>query len=131
MKLFNLFKRKRTDQNPEHRSVWKTFSDPDEIRTLLEKSKDRPQLIYKHSNRCSVSFITKDELDSNAEKMNQFADLYIVDVIRQRDISNAVTSLLKIRHESPQALLIKDENIVWKGSHWEVNSQEILSCLKQ
>lgn len=129
MKLFNLFRKKRTESM--ERSIWNTLSDAEEIRTILEKSKERPQLIYKHSNRCSVSFITKDELDSSAKKMSQFADLYIVDVIRQRDISNAVTTLLKVRHESPQAFLIKDENVVWKGSHWEINNQEILDHLNQ
>lgn len=127
MKILDLFKSKRTDTM--ERSTWNTISDPEEAQTLLEKSKKRPQLIYKHSNHCSVSFIAKEGLDSNTEKLNQFADLYIIDVIRQRDISNAIETMLKIRHESPQALLLKDGKVVWKGSHWDVKSQDILSTL--
>lgn len=128
MKILNLFKSKRTDTM--ERSTWNTISDPSETQTLVEKSKNRPQLIYKHSNQCSVSFIAKEGLDSSTEELNQIADLYIIDVIRQRNISNAIATLLKIRHESPQALLLTDGKVVWKGSHWDVNAEEILKKLE-
>lgn len=129
MKILDLFKSKQTD--PLESTTWNTISEPEETQTLVEKSKKHPQLIYKHSNQCSVSFIAKKGLDSNIEKLSQFADLYIIDVIRQRDISNAIATLLKVRHESPQALLLKDGNVVWKGSHWDVDAEEILSRLNQ
>lgn len=128
MKIFDLFKSKSTD--PMEHSTWNTISGPEETQTLVEKSKNRPQLIYKHSNQCSVSFIAKEGLGSNADKFGQFADLYLIDVIWQRDISNAIATLLKVRHESPQALLLKDGNVVWKGSHWDVSAQEILNRLE-
>lgn len=127
MKILDLFKSKRTE--PMERSTWNTISNPEETQTLLEKSKKRPQLIYKHSNQCSVSFIAKEGLDSNVKELGQFADLYIIDVIRQRDISNAIETMLKVRHESPQALLLKDGKVAWKGSHWDVNAEEILKKL--
>lgn len=127
MKLFNLFKKEKTDSMKD--SSWNTLSDSEEFQSILEKSTSQPQLIYKHSNQCSVSFIAKEDLDSKSEKLSQFADLYMIDVIQQREISNTIATLLKVRHESPQALLLKDGSVVWIGSHWDVNAQEILNRL--
>lgn len=128
MKLFNLFKKKENDRMES--STWNTMSESEDVQSIVEKSKKHPQLIYKHSNQCSVSFIAKEGLDSNLEELSQFADLYIIDVIRQREISNAIATMLKVRHESPQALLLKAGKVVWKGSHWDVNVTEILNRLE-
>lgn len=128
MKLYNLFKKKKTDKNEP--LAWNTLYDSEEIPSIVEKSKVRPQLIYKHSNQCSVSFIAKEGLERSAEKISNSADLHIVYVIQQRDISNAIATEFKIRHESPQAILLKDGDVVWKGSHWDVNAKEILNRLE-
>lgn len=127
MKIPDLFK-SRTIESMEH-STWNTLSEPEEVQNVVEKSKKRSQLIYKHSNQCSVSYLAKEELDSNINRLSQFSDLIIIDVIRQREISNAITTLLKVRHESPQAILLKDGQVVWRGSHWGIISQDILSAL--
>jgi bacillithiol system protein YtxJ len=42
----------------------------------------------------------------------------IVTVQTHRDISNAVTARLGVRHETPQALLIQDGRVVWSASHF-------------
>jgi len=128
MKLFNLFKKKRTGKIES--STWNTLSEFKDVQCIVDKSNERPQLIYKHSNQCSVSFVAKDELEKNAEQISQIADLNIVYVVQQRDISNAIAMGLKIRHESPQAILVKDGEVIWKGSHWDVNAEEILNRLK-
>ncbi|MDR9409689.1 MAG: bacillithiol system redox-active protein YtxJ [Balneolaceae bacterium] len=128
MKLFNLFKKKRTGKMES--STWNTLSEFKDVQAILDKSNERPQLIYKHSTRCSVSFVSKDDLEKYAEQISQKADLNIVYVIQQRNISNAIATEFKIRHESPQAILLKDGEVIWKGSHWDVNAEEILNRLK-
>jgi bacillithiol system protein YtxJ len=35
-----------------------------------------------------------------------------------------------VRHESPQALLIKDGRSVWNASHWSVTSDSLSDALR-
>jgi len=46
-----------SSQESETSDIWETISDPTQLETIIEASKDQPQLIYKHSHRCSVCFV--------------------------------------------------------------------------
>lgn len=113
----------------ENNGIWNNASELGDVETILQKSKDRPQLIYKHSHRCSVCFLAKEELEGVADQINEIADLYMVNVIHERDFSNAIASELNVRHESPQVIILKNRKVLWKGSHWDVNGKHILSQL--
>lgn len=113
----------------EIREMWNSISGNEDLQTILERSAKHPQLIYKHSPSCSVSFIAKQELDSNVQELNKSVDLYLVNVIQERAVSNMVAQELGIRHESPQVILLKDGKVVWEGSHWQVKGEEILAGL--
>lgn len=116
--------------NAEEHEMWNEISGLEDIKNILQDSEDKPQLIYKHSHRCSVCFLAKEELENVAEKLNEIADLYMVNVVQQRDVSNAIASELDIRHESPQVLLLQDGEVSWAGSHWQIKGNDILSNLK-
>jgi bacillithiol system protein YtxJ len=45
-------------------------------------------------------------------------------------LSNLIAQRFGIRHESPQALLIKDERVVWHASHWAITSESLSNALK-
>lgn len=109
--------------------MWNKLSDIDEFQSILKRSNEKPQLIYKHSPSCSVSFLSKQDLDANTKKLAELADLHIVNVIGYRELSRGIASELNIRHESPQVLLVKNGEVVWHGSHWQVNSGEVYSKL--
>lgn len=114
----------------EDRTIWDDIPETDEIESILQKSEEQAQLIYKHSHRCSVSLMAKEELEEIAEELSSRSDLYMVDVIGRREVSNAIASKLNVRHESPQVIILKDREVVWKGSHWDVKGADILDRLK-
>jgi bacillithiol system protein YtxJ len=124
--LSNLIKTISSESGDQN-IMWNTLSKSEEFQAILKRSIKTPQLIYKHSPSCSVSFLSKQDLDSSTEKLSEIAELHIIDVIQQRELSNAIASELRIRHESPQGLLIKDGEVLWHRSHWKVTSEEILS----
>lgn len=126
--LANLFK--TITSKAEIRQMWNRISDIDEIQIILERSAMHPQLIYKHSPSCSVSFLAKQELDSKVQELSELADFHIINVIQGRAISNAVAQEFGVRHESPQVLLLKDGEIIWKGSHWQIKGEKLLSALQ-
>lgn len=80
--------------------------------------------IYKHSTRCNISYDALQEVRSYLE--NSSSDIYIIDVIRQRDISNYIESISGIRHESPQLIIYENANAVFNTSHFRI-TQNLLT----
>jgi len=127
MSFFDRVRNKSSDS--ENHEMWNSISGLGKIESILQNSGEKPQLIYKHSHRCSVSFLAKQELEGITEEVNDIVDLYMVNVIHQRDISNKIASELNVRHESPQVMILKNGEVVWSGSHWEIKGQDILKEL--
>lgn len=106
-------------------TIWKEISDVDTIPEIMDLSEHKIQIIYKHSHRCGVCLIAKEEMEKLAKEFLKVADLYMVNVIRQRAISNAISQRLEIRHESPQIIILEGGVVKWKGSHWDVTAANV------
>jgi bacillithiol system protein YtxJ len=53
----------------------------------------------------------------------------MVTVQTHRDVSNAVSARLGVRHETPQALLVRDGRVVWAASHFRVTADAVQRAL--
>jgi len=51
--------------------------------------------------------------------------LYFLDLLANRDISNAVASRFRVRHESPQMIILKNREVVHHSSHQSIEVQNI------
>ena len=47
----------------------------------------------------------------------QFLKVYYLDLLQYRIISNDIAKMFEVVHESPQLLVIKNENCVYNASH--------------
>jgi|SRR4051794_25015645 len=101
----------------------------DELDRLLVQSQGQPVLLFKHSYSCGVSAEALDELISHLNDKNTDVRYAMVTVQTHREISNAVSAKLGIRHETPQALLVRDGRVVWSASHFRVNARELDKAL--
>ena len=103
----------------------------DELDELLGKSDTRPLLLFKHSRSCGISAEALDELLAHLDEQPHDAARYaVVTVQTHREVSNAVTAKLGVRHETPQALVIRDGAVVWTASHFRVTADAMLKALK-
>jgi bacillithiol system protein YtxJ len=103
----------------------------DEIELLLAGSVSRPVLLFKHSHSCGVSAEALDELLDHLNADSDAADYALVTVQTHRDVSNAIAARLGVRHETPQAILVRDGRAVWTASHFRVNASAIRKALAQ
>ena len=103
----------------------------DDLDRLLEGSASRPVLLFKHSYSCGTSAEALDELIAHLdEKRRHDTDYAVVTVQTHREISNAVSARLGVRHETPQALLIRDRRVVWSASHFRVTADAVAKALE-
>ena len=106
----------------------------DEFDRLLSESHTRPLLVFKHSFTCGTSAEALDELiehlnDDIVASGGPDTAYAIVTVQTHRDVSNAVTTKLGVRHETPQALLIRNGRVVWAASHFRVTADAVKKAL--
>ena len=95
----------------------------EELDGLFEKSSEQPVFLFKHSLTCPISagvFQTVSEID---------ADVHLIVVQHAREVSNEVAQKTGIRHESPQAIVLKNGKPVYQASHYDVTAREIEQSL--
>jgi bacillithiol system protein YtxJ len=108
---------------------WIPLNSFQQLEKLNEKSATKPQLIFKHSTRCSISAMAKNRLYKN--ELPEDIDFYYLDLIAHRDISNKIAEQYGITHESPQVLLIKNGKCIYNESHSGIYMDEIIAKAQQ
>ncbi len=103
---------------------WIPLNTPEQVKDIIEKSAQKPQLIFKHSIRCSTSSLAKSRLEK--APMPENIDFYFLDLINYRSISHLVAETFRVHHESPQVLLIKNGECIYEESHIGIRMDEIV-----
>lgn len=88
-----------------------------QARALINSKKTL--LLFKHSNTCPISAAAKFEFD-NFLRAHSELDTRVVIVQEERALSNALADLLRVQHESPQAILLRNGEVRWHASHGEI-----------
>jgi bacillithiol system protein YtxJ len=91
---------------------------------LLQRSIKDPILIFKHSTQCPVSDQALEEFQTFLKSQHDIS-CGLVLVIENRDVSNAIAEQLRIRHESPQAIVVDGGRPVWNASHWSITADAL------
>jgi bacillithiol system protein YtxJ len=102
---------------------WTSITTLAQLDVISERSYSTPVLIFKHSTRCQISSMVLNRLER--EEAPEGVDLYFLDLIANRLISNAIAEKYSVAHESPQVLLIKNGECFYDESHNAITMQEI------
>lgn len=96
---------------------WIPLNSVAQLKEIKEASSGRPQVIFKHSTSCGISRMVLNMIKSSYGLENGQMDLYFLDLLANRDVSNAVASEFGVMHQSPQLLIIKNGVVVIHDSH--------------
>lgn len=103
---------------------WIHLTDDEQLKQIITKSQNKPQVIFKHSTRCSISAVALQRLQKVSQPSD--VDFYFLDLLSNRQLSNRVADVFKVDHESPQVLVIRDGECVFDESHLGISMNEIL-----
>jgi bacillithiol system protein YtxJ len=96
----------------------------------LERAFREPwALVFKHSTRCPVSSAAWREV-RRFRGAHREAPVYVVHVVEQRPLSNVLAARTGVRHESPQAVLLRDGRVAWHDSHEGVTAEALEALLE-
>ena len=102
---------------------WIHLTEEEQLKHIISKSQLRPQVIFKHSTRCSISAVALQRLQKTTQPSD--IDFYFLDLIAYRALSNKISSKFNVYHESPQILVIKNGECVYDESHGSITMDEI------
>ena len=101
----------------------------DQLEAIATASYAAPQLIFKHSTRCSISrFVLADFMNHFTYSSEEFGAYYL-DLLNHRDISAAIAERFNVVHQSPQLIIIKEGKAVAHASHEGVNELKLSTYL--
>ena len=99
------------------------MTETDAFAELVESSKTKPVVIFKHSTTCPVSALAY-------ERMTDFdGEIVLVEVQRARELSREIESRTGVKHESPQVLVLRNGHVVWDASHFQIKPEAVADAV--
>ena len=95
------------------------IADIESLERFISEAGETPAIVFKHSNTCGISARVYREM-SQVER-----PVGIVTVQQARDVSDEIERRFGVQHETPQALVVRGDEVVWSASHYAVKAQAI------
>lgn len=114
------------EEKPEEKSFWNKIESEEDLQTAIENSSRHKIGIFKHSTSCFISKTVLRNFEKEIENTDEKVDLYFLDLLAHRPISNKIAEELGVRHESPQFIVIENGKAISNASHQDISLSQIL-----
>lgn len=104
---------------------WKNIESIQMLDELVSLTQDNAVLIFKHSTRCSISMMALTRFESEWDLNISNCDLYFLDLIAHRDISNKIAEITGVIHQSPQVIVLRKGEVLYEESHNSISARDI------
>ena len=122
MGLFNKLFSSSSDTTEKKELPWISLSSMIQLEEIKRKSATKTQIIFKHSTRCGISRMVMNQFIKSYDFIESDFDLYYLDLLSYRDISNKIAETFQVYHQSPQLLIIKNGITIAHESHGNINA---------
>ena len=85
----------------------------------------QPVWVFKHSLTCPTSYTALAEFRAFAGDDGAETGCAVIEVQTARELSDELARRTGVRHESPQALLLHNDEAVWHASHWRIKADSL------
>ncbi|UAB84035.1 bacillithiol system redox-active protein YtxJ [Zunongwangia sp. SCSIO 43204] len=118
------------ESNNQSKVNWRPLTDISEVEVAEMESQQQLVAILKHSTRCGISRMVLRQFE-NSYDIPEDAEvkLYFLDLLSHRDISNEIADRFKVRHESPQLIILQQKEVVHHSSHQDIDVNNIKEFL--
>lgn len=109
---------------------WVALSDKAQLEEIIHLSSTMPVLIFKHSTRCGISKMALKTFEREFDLKETEITLCFLDLLNYRELSQDISTKFKVAHQSPQVLVIKNEEVIYHDSHNYISFDQIKEILK-
>ena len=107
---------------------WINIVSVQQLNDILDNSSDVTNLFFKHSTRCSISSMALKFFESDWKNVENVT-CYFIDLIAYRDVSNTLAQKTHVEHQSPQVIVLKNNNVIYNASHQTIDAEKILNTI--
>ncbi len=104
---------------------WIPLTNEGQLPEIVSRSQTTPQVIFKHSTRCSISAVALQRIQKAQQPSG--IDFYFLDLLAYRPLSGKVAEAFGVHHESPQVLLIKNGKCIFNESHLGISMNDLVA----
>ena len=101
------------------------LADTKTLDDLIARSHDEPVILFKHSTTCPISSAAYREMSKVADEVAMLV------VQKSRDVSNEIAKRTGVRHETPQTLVLRNGEVVWSASHFDITSDVVTRAARE
>ncbi len=114
-------------------AAYEILDSQEKLDALFSAPESQSIIIFKHSLTCPIS-------SSGLRQYERFLDgredrdgesFVLIEIQRRRDLSNRVTEVSGVRHESPQALLLRNGKVDWHASHSAITAESLAAAIEE
>ncbi|NQZ76415.1 MAG: bacillithiol system redox-active protein YtxJ [Ekhidna sp.] len=109
---------------------WKHLTTTEEFDEIIENSREKPALVFKHRPSAPESTNALEKLEGEWNIAPGNLDLYMLDVMKDKEVSEAVTEVAGVVNEYPQVLLFADGVTMYDESREMISVKKIKLALK-
>ena len=117
--MFGLF-----NKSSDNAKKWETIQSLEDLDAAVEASFQNPVVLFKHSTTCSISGMAKSRLEVANDDSSP--TIYYLDLLTYRSISNEIADRFRVRHESPQVLVLNKGEVQYHASHGAINMKDLV-----
>lgn len=110
---------------------WINLHSIQQVEDIEKRSGEIPCIIFKHSTRCSISTVAQYRLQGEWDLPVDAADLYFLDLVAYREVSDFIAERFQVYHESPQILVIRDGECTYDASHLDITVDELRESIQK
>ena len=125
MGLFNTLFNSGSEAEKDSKLNWIQLSEITQLETMISQSKIKPILLFKYSTSCGISRMALKRFEREFNLPEGVIDLYFLDLLNFRAISNEIASKFNVSHQSPQVILVKDGEVIYHNSHYSICANKI------
>ena len=115
-----------TSQQPTN---FAPVTEAGEFDELLARSYEAPVVLFKHSTTCPISVRAHGQMKRLSGEVA--AQIALVVVQRARELSRSVAERTGVRHESPQAIILRNGQAVWSASHFDITTEAVEQAVRE
>lgn len=86
-------------------------------------------VLYKHSTQCGISDGALSEIEAFTAAHPE-PTFYYLDLLAHRDVSNAIAQKLGVKHESPQAIVVRDGKVAAVLNHRAIRGAALRTAIE-
>lgn len=113
----------------KNRFPWIELVSEEQLDALMEESRELPVAFFKHSTRCSISAMALSRFEQKWNPELPVRCVYL-DLLNYRPLSNKLSELAGVEHQSPQLLVFKNKELVYNASHNGIDAEALKSTLE-